>query len=210
MICVARCVSVPREGIATVRIANFSDESVILKQGKALAHFHPLNRDFGSINSFSVVEGTTEAQYGTSENDKPNRYTSETTEDNELTVDQESQFSSLLEELHDLFAEDNNDRGMTDLMEHTIDTGNVNPIKQAPRRLPPHKRHVVDEQLTDLLEAGRIEESVGPWSSPIVLATKKDGSYRLCIVYWKLNAVTIKDTQPLPRTDDILSGLLII
>ena len=128
-ICLARCVSVPREGIATVRIANFSDESVILKQGKALGHFHPLNRDFGSINSFSVVEGTTEAQHGTGESDKPNRDTSETTEDNELTVDQESQFSSLLEEFHDLFAEDNNDLGMTDLMEHTIDTGNANPIK---------------------------------------------------------------------------------
>ena len=62
---------------------------------------------------------------------------------------------------------------------------------------------MVDEQLTDLLEAGRIEESVSPWSSPIVLATKKDGSYRLCIDYRKLNAVTIKDAQPLPRTDDI-------
>ena len=64
---------------------------------------------------------------------------------------------------------------MTDLMEHTIDTGNANPIKQAPRRLPTRKRHVVDEQLTDLLEAGRIEESVSPWSSPIVLLTKKMG-----------------------------------
>ena len=163
------------KGVATVRIANFSDESVILKQGKALGHFHPLNRDFGSINSFSVVEGTTQAQHGTGENDKPNRDTSETTEDNELTVDQKSQFSSLLEEFHNLFAEDNNDLGMSDLVEHTTDTGNANPIKQAPRRLPPHKRHVVDEQLTDLLEAGRIEEFVSPWSSPIVLLPRKMG-----------------------------------
>ena len=47
-------------------------------------------------------------------------------------------------------------------MEHKIDTGNATPIKQAPRRLPPYKRHVVDKQLSELLRTGRIEESVSP------------------------------------------------
>ena len=141
------------------------------------------------------------------ENATPEGDIGELNQYNELTVNQKKQFSCLLEEFNDLFAEDCNDLGLTDLMEHTIDTGNAKPIKQAPRRLPPHKRHVVDKQLADLLQAGRIEESVSPCSSPIVLATKKDGSYRLCIDYRKLNSVTIKDAQPLPRTDDILESL---
>ena len=53
-ICLARCVSIPRDGFATVRLANFSDNSVTLKACKSLSHFYPLNRDFGSINYFSM------------------------------------------------------------------------------------------------------------------------------------------------------------
>ena len=58
-------------------------------------------------------------------------------------------------------------------MEHRIDTGNEPPIKLATRGLPPHKRYLGDEQLTGLVKAGKTEESVSPWSSPIVLARKR-------------------------------------
>ena len=192
-VCLARSLSVPRDGIATVRLANFSEKSETLKPGKLVGYFCPLSYDFGSLNKFSVVQGERNANHETDENRAAIVNVSEPIHNDELTVDQKAQFTSLLREFSDLFAENNNDLGMTDLMEHTINTGNAPPIKQAPRRLPPHKRHVVDEQLSELLETGRIEESVSPWSSPIVLATKKDGSYRLCIDYRKLNSVTVKD-----------------
>ena len=136
---------------------------------------------------FSVAESMTNAPQETDENEIPEHETSDFIQDTELSADQKSQFSCLLEEFDDLFAENDNDLGRTDLIEHKIDTGNATPIKQAPRHLPPYKRHVVDEQLSELLRTGRIEESVSPWSSPIVLAKKRDGSYRLtwetCLVY---------------------------
>ena len=93
------------------------------------------------------------------------------------------------------------------MLQHTIDTGSATPVKQAPCRLPPFKRDEVDRQLSELLTQGRIEPSNSPWSSPIVLAKNHDGSYRLCIDYRKLNAVTVKDAQPLPRSGDILESL---
>ena len=58
-----------------------------------------------------------------------------------------------------------------------------------------------------MLELGVIEPANGPWSSPMVLIKKKDGSVRFCVDYRRLNDVTVKDVYPLPRIDDVLDRL---
>ena len=58
-----------------------------------------------------------------------------------------------------------------------------------------------------MLSSGVIEECESPWASPVVLVRKKDGSIRYCVDYRKLNAVTIKDSYPLPLTQDCLDEL---
>ena len=58
-----------------------------------------------------------------------------------------------------------------------------------------------------MLERGLIRSSTSPWSSPIVLAPKKDGNYRFCVDFRRVNSVTKKDAQPMPRIDDILDEL---
>ena len=52
-----------------------------------------------------------------------------------------------------------------------------------------------------------MKESSSPWSFPVLLATKKDGSQRLCVDYRQLNAVTVKDAFSLPLVDDSLAAL---
>ncbi|XP_036146770.1 uncharacterized protein K02A2.6-like [Monomorium pharaonis] len=52
-----------------------------------------------------------------------------------------------------------------------------------------------------------IEESNSPWVSPAVMVKKKDGTIKFCVDFRKLNAVTIKDSFPLPRIDNILDCL---
>ena len=97
--------------------------------------------------------------------------------------------------------------GHTDAVEHDINTGDRSPIRCAPRRMSPQKMKKEEQCVTEMLTGGQIEASDSPWSSPVVLVTKKDGSTRFCVDYRQLNDATIKDAYPLPRIDDTLDML---
>uniref|UniRef100_A0A5S6QWV2 RNA-directed DNA polymerase n=1 Tax=Trichuris muris TaxID=70415 RepID=A0A5S6QWV2_TRIMR len=101
------------------------------------------------------------------------------------------------------------DLGRTSVVRHRIRTGNAKPIKMGPRRMPHRDRPIIQDLVDRMLQQGVIERASSPWSFPVVLAKKKNGSFRFCVDYRKLNDRTEKDVQPLPRIDDaldILSG----
>lgn len=58
-----------------------------------------------------------------------------------------------------------------------------------------------------MLTDGVIRKSTSPWSSPILFLPKKDGFYRFCVDYRKLNAVTKRDAYPIPYISSILDRL---
>ena len=58
-----------------------------------------------------------------------------------------------------------------------------------------------------MLVAGVIRLSNSPWASPITLVPKKGGEMHFCTDFRKLNAVTVKDTYPLPLIQDIFDNL---
>lgn len=102
----------------------------------------------------------------------------------------------------DAFATPDGQLGGTDLVKHSIDTGNARPIK-TPYRPPTFaKRAIIDENLDKMLENDIIEPSNSPWASPVVLTKKKDGTHRFCVDLRKLNDVTRKDAYPLPNIQD--------
>ena len=90
---------------------------------------------------------------------------------------------------------------------HSINTGNEFPIKRAPHRFPIHYQQEVSQLLDEMLQQGVIEPSTSPWASPVILVHKSDGTLRFCVDYRKLNSITIKDSYPLPRVDDLMDSL---
>jgi len=64
-----------------------------------------------------------------------------------------------------------------------IDTEGSAPCKQPPRRMPFVVRQEVAKQLHDMQRNGVIQPSSSPWSSPVVMVRKRDGSHRFCMDY---------------------------
>ena len=97
--------------------------------------------------------------------------------------------------------------GRTSVVEHRIDTGDAQPIKQRYYPMSPSIQKIVNEELDKMLELGVVTPSKRAWSSPIVLVDKPDGSKRFCVNFRQLNAVTKRDAYPLPQVTTILDRL---
>ena len=119
---------------------------------------------------------------------------------------QRGQLASTLLQFTDLFPVPGSPlTGHTDAVEHSIDTGTTTPIRCAPRRMSPQKIKKEEACVTEMLTGGQIEPSDSPWSTPVVLVTKKDGGTRFCVDYRRLNLATVilhhETTNPAPRNE---------
>ena len=83
----------------------------------------------------------------------------------------------------------------------------ITPIRLKPYRTPFSKRATVDKAIDDMLAANIIQPSRSPWSFPIVVVDKKDGSKRFCTDFRKLNLICKRSSWPLPVIDDMLAVL---
>ena len=93
------------------------------------------------------------------------------------------------------------------VLKNAIDTGAYRPIHTAPYRKSNKDQELLNTETQKLLKNEIIEHSIPPWSSPVVLLKKKDGTTRFCVDYRRLNQITTKDAFPLPRIDDIYDQL---
>ena len=119
-----------------------------------------------------------------------------------LTPVQAKDISSLLVKFHKITADL---PGTCNFMVHDIELiPGSRPIKQNAYTLNPVKKDIMRQEVEYLLMNDLAEPSLSPWASPCILIPKPDGSYRFCTDYRKVNQVTVKDSFPLPRINDII------
>ena len=81
------------------------------------------------------------------------------------------------------------------------------PVNSRPYHYSPLHKTEIEKQVQQLLQAGLITHSHSPYASPVLLVKKKDGTWRLCVDYRKLNDITVKNRFPMPVIDEILDEL---
>nr|GFA67294.1 putative reverse transcriptase domain-containing protein [Tanacetum cinerariifolium] len=79
----------------------------------------------------------------------------------------------------------------------------VAPVARAPYRLAPSEMKELSGQLQEFSDKGFIRPNSSPWETSVLFVKKKDGSFRMCIVYRESNKLTVKYHYPLPRIDDL-------
>jgi hypothetical protein len=81
------------------------------------------------------------------------------------------------------------------------------PISKRAYRVSRPELVELKKQIDELSEKGYIRPSTSPWAAPVLFVEKKDGTRRMCIDYWALNEVTIKNKYPLPRIEYLFDQL---
>ena len=97
---------------------------------------------------------------------------------------------------------------LRDDMPEVIPTDSTQKIPNRPMfRYSPTEDKEIQNQVKQLLEQGLIRPSTSPYGAPVLLVSKPDGSWRMCIDYRALNQITTKNSYPLPRIDDLLDRI---
>ncbi len=183
-----------KHGMIPVRLTNSSDRDILIPAGVRIAVLEPYEivSALEEPKELPINEEWLEQKFKVSER-------------TDLSFEQLHSYKALLWKNRDCFKDT---LGDTNLAEHPIKLAVDKVVKSHPYRIPESRKEFVRAELQRLEELGIIRPSTSPFSSPIVLVKKKDGSLRFCVDYRKLNAITIKDVYPLPRIDDLLSHLV--
>lgn len=200
-IAVPSTLSLVNNGSVPVRFYNYSDQSFTIYKDTSVGEFCP------AVERGQAIPTDRNYRIETTFCDSDER----TLNCNAVSVEAEPSWSEV-EEMRQLFPIDNDhitaeeklyvwkilakhskaiSRGPQDIGHCTmaqlrINTGSAPPSRLPMRRFSPQQEQYISKETQGLLGRDVIEPSTSPWSAQVVLASKKDGSYRYCVDFRKL------------------------
>ena len=124
-----------------------------------------------------------------------------------LSREQQSHFIDLIYNYKEVFSLYNGDLGFCDALKHSIPTTTDKPVYLPHRQIPVQLQQEVRKCLESWLKQGIIQPSKSPYASQVVIVRKKSGEIHLCVDFRKLNAISIRDSFPLPRIEEALQAV---
>ena len=121
-----------------------------------------------------------------------------------LSASQKRDMKNLVFQYRDVFTDK---PGTTNLAEHKIEMVTDDPVRVKPYPIPYSLREELKQDIEQMLDMGVIRKSDSPYSSPIVIVRKKDGSNRICIDFRRVNKLSRFDSEPMIRPQDIFSRI---
>jgi hypothetical protein len=128
-------------------------------------------------------------------------------EEAEVSDQARPEIESLLEEFEDIFSEPKTLPPKRAHDHHIPLLPGSAPTNVRPYRYPYFQKAEIEKIVKEMRDSGIIRPSVSPYSSPVLLVRKKDGSWRMCVDYRALNRITVKDKYPIPVIDELLDEL---
>ena len=122
-------------------------------------------------------------------------------------VENECEIPSWLSDMKDVFREPT---GVLHdgRLEHRIRVREgAKPYQKAPYRLSPEQKEALHTELKEFKEKGWIRPSKSEWATVALVVPKKDRTWRVCIDYRDLNAISEMDAYPLPRIEELFTKL---
>ena len=88
-----------------------------------------------------------------------------------------------------------------------LNTTDEVPVQRMYNSLPKMQHADMRAHIRKMIDKGLVRKSESAWSSPIVIAKKKDNAIRFYCDFRRLNDKTIPDQHPLPRVQEVLDSL---
>ena len=203
----ARSLATHRDGSFTTVVANITDEPIVIDKNVTIALATPIDTILGAIDTESAHDDLIDVSDDEQAITEVPEHLKDMVNKCELSMHEKISCARLVTEYQDCFVSPTNSLGRTSAISHKIDTGDHAPIKQRQRRIPQKQIPIVDHEVDKMLKLDVIEPSDSPWSSPTVLVRKKNGDVRFCVDYRLVNAVTRKDSYPLPNIQETFDSL---
>ena len=124
-----------------------------------------------------------------------------------FSKEQQIKFLKIIYDNQAVFSLHDGDLGYCDQLKHSIPLTSNKPVYLPHRAIPFQLQSEVRKCLDTWLKQGIIRPSKSPYASQVVIVRKKSGEIRLCVDFRKLNAISIRDSFPLPRVEEALQAV---